>query len=49
MAARLIDGRAAALALRSRIAAEVQRFRAAAGRAPGHATLRGGEAPASAG
>ena len=48
MAARLIDGRAAALALRSRIAAEVVRFRAAAGRVPGLATVLVGEDPASA-
>ena len=48
MAARLIDGRAAALALRSRIAGEVERFRAATGRAPGLATVLVGEDPASA-
>ncbi len=47
MAARLIDGRAAAQELRSRIAAEVQRFRAATGRAPGLATVLVGEDPAS--
>ena len=47
-AARLIDGRAAAQALRSRIAGEVGRFRAATGRAPGLATVLVGEDPASA-
>ena len=48
MAARLIDGRAAAQELRSRIAREAERFRAAAGRAPGLATVLVGEDPASA-
>ena len=48
MPARLIDGRAAALELRSRIAQEVVRFRAATGRAPGLATVLVGEDPASA-
>ena len=48
MAARLIDGRAAAQQLRSRIAQEVERFRAATGRAPGLATVLVGEDPASA-
>jgi methylenetetrahydrofolate dehydrogenase (NADP+)/methenyltetrahydrofolate cyclohydrolase len=48
MPARLIDGRASALELRSRIAQEVVRFRAAAGRAPGLATVLVGEDPASA-
>ncbi len=48
MSARLIDGRAAAQDLRSRIASEVERFRAAAGRAPGLATVLVGEDPASA-
>ena len=47
MTARRIDGRAAAQALRSRIASEVTRFRAAAGRAPGLATVLVGEDPAS--
>ena len=47
-AARLIDGRAAAQELRSRIAQEVERFRAATGRAPGLATVLVGEDPASA-
>jgi len=48
MPARLIDGRAAALELRSRIAQEVAAFRAAVGRAPGLATVLVGEDPASA-
>jgi methylenetetrahydrofolate dehydrogenase (NADP+)/methenyltetrahydrofolate cyclohydrolase len=48
MAARLIDGRAAAQQLRSRIAKEVERFRTATGRAPGLATVLVGEDPASA-
>jgi methylenetetrahydrofolate dehydrogenase (NADP+)/methenyltetrahydrofolate cyclohydrolase len=48
MTARLIDGRAKALELRSRIAQEVERFRAAAGRVPGLATVLVGEDPASA-
>jgi methylenetetrahydrofolate dehydrogenase (NADP+)/methenyltetrahydrofolate cyclohydrolase len=48
MAARLIDGRAAAQELRLRIAGEVDRFRAAARRAPGLATVLVGEDPASA-
>lgn len=48
MTARLIDGRAAALALRARIAAEVVRFRAATGRAPGLAVVLVGEHPPSA-
>jgi len=47
MTARLIDGRAAAQELRSRIAGEVERFRVAAGRAPGLATVLVGEDPAS--
>jgi methylenetetrahydrofolate dehydrogenase (NADP+)/methenyltetrahydrofolate cyclohydrolase len=47
MPARLIDGRAAAQELRSRIAGEVERFRAASGRAPGLATVLVGEDPAS--
>ena len=46
--ARLIDGRAAAQALRSRVTLEVERFRAANGRAPGLATVLVGEDPASA-
>jgi len=48
MAARLIDGRAAAQELRARVAEEVERFRAATGRAPGLATVLVGEDPASA-
>ena len=48
MTARLIDGRAAAQQLRSRIATEVERFRGACGRAPGLATVLVGEDPASA-
>ena len=48
MAARLIDGKAAAAALRARIAVEVAKFRAAEGRAPGLAVVLVGEDPASA-
>ncbi|MCL6683729.1 bifunctional methylenetetrahydrofolate dehydrogenase/methenyltetrahydrofolate cyclohydrolase FolD [Sphingomonas alba] len=48
MAARLIDGRAAAQEVRARVAQEVERFRAATGRAPGLATVLVGEDPASA-
>jgi len=48
MTARLIDGRAAAAALRQRVAAQVATFRAATGRAPGLATVLVGEDPASA-
>ena len=49
MPARLIDGRAAALELRSRIAGEVERFRAVTGRAPGLAVVLVGEhAPSAA-
>ena len=48
MTARLIDGRAAAQQLRSRIATEVERFRGACERAPGLATVLVGEDPASA-
>lgn len=47
MTARRIDGRAAAQELRFRIASEVERFRAATGRAPGLATVLVGEDPAS--
>ena len=47
MAARLIDGRAAAQELRSRIARQVECFRTATGRAPGLATVLVGEDPAS--
>ncbi|MEO8453991.1 MAG: bifunctional methylenetetrahydrofolate dehydrogenase/methenyltetrahydrofolate cyclohydrolase FolD [Sphingomicrobium sp.] len=48
MTARLIDGKAAAQALRERIASEVSRFRASAGRAPGLAVVLVGEHPPSA-
>ena len=48
MPARLIDGRAAALELRSRVAQAVAGFRAAAGRAPGLAVVLVGEHPPSA-
>jgi methylenetetrahydrofolate dehydrogenase (NADP+)/methenyltetrahydrofolate cyclohydrolase len=48
MTARLIDGKAAAQALRQRIAGEVTRFRDSAGRAPGLAVVLVGEHPPSA-
>ena len=48
MTARLIDGKAAALALRERIAGDVERFREATGRAPGLAVVLVGEHPPSA-
>lgn len=48
MTAKLIDGKAAALALRERIAGEVARFREATGRAPGLAVVLVGEHPPSA-
>jgi methylenetetrahydrofolate dehydrogenase (NADP+)/methenyltetrahydrofolate cyclohydrolase len=48
MTAKLIDGKAAALALRERIASEVARFREATGRAPGLAVVLVGEHPPSA-
>jgi len=48
MAARLIDGKAAALALRERIAGEVSRFCDATGRSPGLAVVLVGEHPPSA-
>ena len=48
MTAQLIDGKAAALALRSRIADDVVGFREAAGRAPGLAVVLVGEHPPSA-
>ena len=48
MTARLIDGKAAALALRERIAGEVVRFRDATGRVPGLAVVLIGEHPPSA-
>jgi len=46
--ARIIDGKAAAATLRVTIGAEVERFRAATGRAPGLAVVLVGEDPASA-
>jgi len=48
MSARLIDGRAAAPELRSRVAEAVPPFRAATGRAPGLAVVLVGEHPPSA-
>lgn len=48
MSAKLIDGKAAAAALRGDVAKEVARFRDATGRAPGLATVLVGEDPASA-
>ena len=48
MTARRIDGSAAAAALRAAVGAEVDRFRAATGRAPGLAVVLVGEDPASA-
>ena len=48
MTARLIDGRAAALELRSRVAESVPPFSAATGRAPGLAVVLVGEHPPSA-
>jgi methylenetetrahydrofolate dehydrogenase (NADP+) / methenyltetrahydrofolate cyclohydrolase len=48
MTAKLIDGKAAALALRERIAGEVSRFTAATGRPPGLAVVLVGEHPPSA-
>ena len=48
MTARIIDGKAAAATLRATIGAEVERFRAATGRAPGLAVVLVGEDPASA-
>lgn len=48
MAARLIDGKAAAAELRARVAVEVAKFRAEEGRAPGLAVVLIGEDPASA-
>jgi methylenetetrahydrofolate dehydrogenase (NADP+)/methenyltetrahydrofolate cyclohydrolase len=48
MTARLIDGKAAAAALRARVAVEVAKFRVARGRAPGLAVVLVGEDPASA-
>ena len=48
MTARLIDGKAAAAALRSEVARQVATFREAAGRVPGLAVVLVGEDPASA-
>ncbi len=48
MSARIIDGKAAAAELRAAVGAEVERFRVAAGRAPGLAVVLVGEDPASA-
>ncbi len=48
MSAEIIDGKAFALALRDRIAAQVALFTAATGRAPGLAVVLVGEDPASA-
>jgi methylenetetrahydrofolate dehydrogenase (NADP+)/methenyltetrahydrofolate cyclohydrolase len=48
MTARLIDGKAAAQALRLEVAADVARFREATGRAPGLAVVLVGDDPASA-
>jgi methylenetetrahydrofolate dehydrogenase (NADP+)/methenyltetrahydrofolate cyclohydrolase len=48
MTAKLIDGRAAAQALRGRVAQDVTRFREATGRAPGLAVVLVGDDPASA-
>jgi methylenetetrahydrofolate dehydrogenase (NADP+)/methenyltetrahydrofolate cyclohydrolase len=48
MAAKLIDGKAAALEMRARIASEVSRFREVTGRAPGLAVVLVGEHPPSA-
>jgi len=46
--ARIIDGKAAAATLRAAVGAEVERFQAATGRAPGLAVVLVGEDPASA-
>ena len=48
MTARIIDGKAAAAALRAEVGAEVAKFRAATGRAPGLAVVLVGDDPASA-
>ena len=48
MTARLIDGKAAALSIRERVAALVPEFERRSGRAPGLATVLVGENPASA-
>jgi methylenetetrahydrofolate dehydrogenase (NADP+)/methenyltetrahydrofolate cyclohydrolase len=47
VAARVIDGKAVAAAVRERVAAEAEAFAAEAGRAPGLATVLVGEDPAS--
>ncbi len=47
MAARVIDGRAVAAALREQVAREVAEFEAEHGRAPGLATVLIGDDPAS--
>ena len=48
MTAKVIDGKAVAATLRAAVGAEVERFRAANGRAPGLAVVLVGEDPASA-
>lgn len=48
MTARIIDGKAAAAALRARVAVEVARFKVTSGRPPGLAVVLVGEDPASA-
>lgn len=48
MTARIIDGKAAAAKLRAQVGAEVAKFHAATGRAPGLAVVLVGEDPASA-
>jgi len=48
VSAKIIDGKAAAAALREEVAKEVARFRVATGRVPGLATVLVGEDPASA-
>ena len=48
MTARIIDGKAAAAALRADVAGEVAKFRVATGRVPGLAVVLVGEDPASA-
>ena len=48
MTASVIDGKAAAATLRLAVGAEVTKFRAATGRAPGLAVVLIGEDPASA-
>jgi methylenetetrahydrofolate dehydrogenase (NADP+) / methenyltetrahydrofolate cyclohydrolase len=48
VSARIIDGKAAAAALRANVAAQVAKFRVATGRAPGLAVVLVGEDPASA-